>query len=146
MWWSCVIKELHNKDTGIKPSCGLLFCLHFSWVVLMLQGLIALSVWFILEEGKRACQSASYAYKVARFFIKDYTNKTLLRAWEQRRCWRLRSCTPLTPGITQRGAVICVSYHYRGRSRFSVKAGGFMISESLALWSNREKGGHWKCL
>lgn len=46
----------------------------------MLQGLIVLSVWFILEEGKNACQSAAYAYKVVCFFIKDYTNKTLWRA------------------------------------------------------------------
>lgn len=44
--------------------------------------LIALSLWFpfILEEGKSACQSAAYAYKVVCFFIKDYTNKTVLRA------------------------------------------------------------------
>lgn len=48
----------------------------------MLQGLVVLSVWlpFIREEGKSACQSAAYAYKVVFFFIKDYTNKTLLRA------------------------------------------------------------------
>lgn len=48
----------------------------------MLQGLVALSVWlpFICEEGKSACQSATYAYKVVFFFIKDYTNNTLLRA------------------------------------------------------------------
>lgn len=41
-----------------------------------------LSVWFlfILEEGKSACQSAANAYKVVCFFIKDYTNKTELRA------------------------------------------------------------------
>jgi len=44
--------------------------------------LIVLSVWFpfILEEVKHACQSASYAYKVVCFFIKDYTNTTAFRA------------------------------------------------------------------
>lgn len=34
---------------------------------------------FILEKQRSACQAAAYAYKVVCFFIKDYTNKALLR-------------------------------------------------------------------
>lgn len=74
--------ELQNNALHNHKPFLLSLIPHTLQLNYMLQGLIVLSVWFpfILQEGKSACQSAAYAYKVVRFFIKDYTSKTVLRA------------------------------------------------------------------
>lgn len=83
-WQAHLVRELKNR-ASCHHKAYLQSSLPLNLNYAYFTRLIVLSLWypFILEEGRSFCHPEAYAYKALCFFIKDYTNKSVLRAWSR---------------------------------------------------------------